>query len=341
MTTHAGSAGLSGKVTVACSRPLPGQFVLEGVDPARVAVRYGPERGFAAREEAVAFFRGADAIVTWVSDRVDAGLLEGAGPQLRVVSNFAVGTDNIDIAECHRRGIVVTNTPDAVTDGTADCAVALLLAAARHVTRGDRFVRSGEWAKTGILGPRDFLGMPVAGKTLLIVGAGRIGFATALRMLGWGMRVLYVARSRKPDFEHPPLNARRVELDDGLREADFISVHTPLTPETRGLMDARRLALCKPTAVLVNTARGPVVDEGALAAALREKRIYAAGLDVFEKEPAVHPDLMGLDNVVMTPHFGSANLASRMEMTRLCCANISAVVLGMPPVTPVNPPASR
>lgn len=334
MTTHA--EPMSGKIAVACSRPLPGEFVLEGIDPARVSVRFGPERGFASRGEGLAFFKGADAVVTWVSDRVDAEFLDAIGPQLRIVANFAVGTDNIDIAACKARGIAVSNTPDAVTDGTADAAVLLMLAAARHLARADRFARSGEWAKTGILGPADFLGLPVAGKTLLIVGAGRIGYATALRMVGWGMRVRYVARSRKPDFEHPPLNAQRVELDAGLAEADFISIHTPLTAETRGLIDARRLGLCKPTAVVVNTARGPVVDEAALAAALREKRIYAAGLDVFENEPRVHPDLIGLDNVVMMPHIGSANLQSRMTMTALCSVNISAVLRGLPAVTPVG-----
>jgi glyoxylate reductase len=334
MTTRA--EPMSGKIAVACSRPLPGEFVLDGIDPARVSVRYGPERGFASRAEGLAFFKGADAVVTWVSDRVDGEFLDAIGPQVRIVANFAVGTDNIDIAACRARGIAVSNTPDAVTDGTADCAVMLMLAAARHLVRGDRFARSGEWAQTGILGPRDFLGMPVSGRTLVIVGAGRIGLATAQRMQGWGMKVLYVARRAKPEFERPPMCAERVELDEGMRRGDFISIHTPLTPETRGLIDAQRLALCKPTAVLVNTARGPVVDEGALAAALREGRIYAAGLDVFEKEPAVHPDLVGLANVVMTPHIGSANLASRMEMTRLCGANISAVARGLPPVTPVG-----
>jgi len=323
-------------VTVACSRPLPGTFALEGIDPSRVQVRFGGNRGFGSRAEGLAFFRGADAIVTWVSDRVDGEFLDAVGPQLKVVANFAVGTDNIDLPTCRSRGVIVTNTPDAVTDGTADCAVMLMLGAARNLAWADRFARSGEWEKYGTLGPADFVGLPVAGKTLLIVGAGRIGYATALRMLGWGMRVLYVARSAKPDFEHPPVNAKRVELDAGLREADFISIHTPLTPETRGLIDAQRLSLCKRTAVLVNTSRGPVVDEAALAKALREKRIYAAGLDVFEKEPVIHPDLKGLDNIVMTPHFGSANERSRAGMTSLCAANISAVVRGLPAVTPVG-----
>ena len=323
-------------VTVACSRPLPGELTLEGFDPGRVTARFGPERGFATRAEALAFFRGADAVVTWVSDKVDGEFLDAIGTQLRIVANFAVGTDNIDIAACRDRGVVVSNTPNAVTDGTADAAVMLMLAAARHLARADRFVRSGDWAKTGILGPADFLGLPLTKKTLLIVGAGRIGYATAMRMIGWDMRVLYVARNPKPDFEGPPLHAQRVELDAGLAEADFISIHTPLTPETRGLIDARRLGLCKPTAVVVNTARGPVVDEAALAAALREKRIYAAGLDVFEDEPRVHPALVDMDNVVLTPHFGSANEKSRITMTAMCAANISAVLRGLPAVTPVG-----
>ncbi len=276
-------------------------------------------------------------MVTWVSERVDDPLLEAAGPSLRIVANFAVGYDNIDVPACARRGVIVTNTPDAVTEGTADMAFALILAAARRLAEADRFVRSGAWVSHGILGPTEFIGRPVAGRTLLIVGAGRIGYATALRSIGWGMRVLYVARSRKHDFESPPLNAARADLDDGLRAADFVSVHTPLTPDTRHLLDARRIALMKPTAVLVNTARGPVIDEAALAIALRNGRIFAAGLDVFEREPGCHPDLAPLPNVVLAPHIGSASVGSREMMTNLCAANVRAVLAGKPPLTPVSP----
>ena len=315
---------------VALSRPLPGVFEVRGV-AGGVETRTGPRGGFASFDEAVAFFRGADAAVTWFSDRVDGAFLDAVGDRLRVVNNFAVGFDNIDLGACRERGVIVCNTPDAVTDGTADAAVALLLAAARRVVEGDRFARSGAWAERGELGPADFIGQPVSGRTLLIVGAGRIGYATAARMIGWGVRTLYTSRTPKPIFEQAPLNAERVDLDEGLARADFVSIHTPLTDETRGLIDERRLGLMKPDAVLVNTSRGPVVDEAALAAALRDGRIFAAGLDVFEAEPRVHPDLVGLENVVMTPHFGSANRRSREAMTELCARNVGAVLRGEAP----------
>lgn len=319
-------------MTLVCvSRPLPFEFVVPGAE-----VRFGPEGGFTERADLLRFYAGASAAVTWFFERVDDEFLDAAGPGLKVVSNFAVGYNNIDVRACRARGIVVTNTPDAVTEGTADMAWALLLGAARRLSAMDRFARSGAWVRRGALGPGDFLGMPLAGRTLLIVGAGRIGYATALRSVGWGMRVLYNARRAKPAFEFAPLNGRRVELDEGLRQADFISVHTPLTEETRHLIDARRLGLCKATAVLVNTARGPVVDEAALATALREGRLFAAGLDVFEREPEVHPELVGLESAVMAPHIGSATTDSRRRMVELCAENVRAVLAGEPAVTPVE-----
>jgi glyoxylate reductase len=319
---------------ITLSRPLPGDFRLPNHPEATIDT--GPPRGFASRDELLAFVAGAHACVTWVSERIDEAFLNAAGERLKIVANFAVGHDNIDVAACARRGVMVTNTPDAVTEGTADVAWALLMAAARRVTEGERFVRSGRWAETGLLGPSEFIGRSIAGRTLLIVGAGRIGYATALRSLGWGMRVLYTARSHKPMFEHAPLCAQRVELDEGLARADFVSVHTPLTEETRFLIDAHRLGLMKPTAVLVNTARGPVVDEAALGEALEAGRLFAAGLDVFEDEPRVHPKLLALDNVVMTPHFGSADERCRGQMTDLCAENIDRVLCGDPPITPVH-----
>ncbi len=225
----------------------------------------------------------------------------------------------------------MTNTPDAVTEGTADLAWALALAVARRVVEGDRFARSGDWRRHGPLGMAEFMGLDFTGRTLLIVGAGRIGFGTALRSRGWGMRVLYVARSRHWDFELAPLAARRVSLEEGLAEADLVSVHVPLSPETRHIIDARAIGLMKPTAVLVNTARGPVVDEAALAAALKERRIWGAGLDVFEREPEVHSDLPGLDNVVMTPHLGSAAVRYREMMTEMVAQNAGAILAGREP----------
>lgn len=315
---------------VSVTRRLPGEVAIEGA-----RVRLGGE-ALMGRGELLGFVGGSAGLITWVSERVDAELLDAAGSGLRVVANFAVGTDNIDLKACRERGVVVTNTPNAVTEGTANMAIALMLAAARRVVEGDRFARSGAWAAKGILGPDDFLGQELLGRWFVVVGAGRIGYATALRAKALGMRVAYVARGRHWDFELAPVAGERVTLEEGLARADVLSIHCPLTEETRGLIDAAALARMKPTAVLVNTARGPIVDEGALAEALRDRRIFAAGLDVFEKEPGVHPGLVGLDNVVMTPHIGSANLASRMEMTRLCAANISAVVRGLPVVTPVG-----
>jgi len=321
---------MSEQHVIALSRPLPGVFEVPGAE-----IRTGPERGFAGPAELAGFMRGADAIVTWVSERIDESFLASVGDRLKIVSNFAVGYDNIDVPACAARGIVVTNTPDAVTEGTADMAWALILAASRRLHEAGVFVRDGSWERAGILGPKEFIGRPLAGKTLLIVGAGRIGYATALRSIGWGMRVLYVARSAKPAFEFAPLCGERVELDDGLAQADVVSLHTPLTDETRHLIDARALGLMKPTAVLVNTARGSVVDERALIEALTNNRIFAAGLDVFEDEPRVSDELKNLKNAVLVPHIGSANLESREMMTRLCQENIARVLSGGEPVTPV------
>jgi len=331
---------LSGK-RVAVTRPLPGEPDFGG---ANVDVAEGG--GFGSVESMHRFLAGedgagCDAAVTWVSERVDrafleaCGATEGGGGRLRLVANFAVGFDNVDVEACRAFGVRVSNTPDAVTAGTADLAVTLLLAAARKVIWQDRFARTGEWEGHGVLGPAERITRPIAGGTLLIVGAGRIGLATAQRMLGFGVRVLYVARSSKPAFEDAPLCARRVELEEGLREADFVSVHTPLTEATRGLIGRDELALMKTTAVLVNTSRGPVVDEAALVEALESGSIFGAGLDVFEREPAVSAGLKALENVVLSPHVGSASATSRAAMTDLVCANVRAVLGGGEPVTPI------
>ncbi len=309
---------------VAITRRLPGELEMPGVD-----LRVGGEEAM-TRADLLAFVRGASAIVSWVSERIDGEVLDAAGPGLRVVANYAVGYDNIDLDACRARGVIVTNTPHAVTEGTANLAIALMLAVARRVVEGDRFIRAGRWK--GVLGPDDFLGLDVTGRTLLIVGAGRIGYATALRAQALGMRVAYVARSRHWSFELAPLAARRVELDEGLALADVVSIHTPLTSQTRHLIDARRLGLMKPRAILINTARGPIVDETALVRALKERRIWGAGLDVFEEEPRVHPELLELDNVVLTPHMGSGERRFREEMTRMALANVRAVLeRGEPP----------
>lgn len=308
--------------TVAVTRPIPGELRVPGAQ-----VRTGPGPAM-ERGDLLRFVAGADIAVTMFSDRVDAEFLDAAGPQLRGVCNFAVGYNNIDTGACRERGVRVTNTPDAVTEGTANLAWALLLATARRLVEGDRYARSGDWARGGILGMADFMGVDITGRTLLIVGAGRIGFATAARSIGWGMRVLYVARRKHWEFELAPLAARRVTLEEGLAEADVISLHTPLTDDTRHLIGRDQLARMKPNAILINTSRGPVVDEAALAEALAAKRIWGAGLDVFEREPEIHPGLVGLDNVVMAPHIGSAERRYRELMTQMVADNAGAILAG-------------
>jgi glyoxylate reductase len=285
-----------------------------------------PQRGDVLRAIA-----GASVVVTMFSDVVDAEFLDAAGPSLRGVCNFAVGYNNIDLEACAERGVLVTNTPDAVTEGTADCAWMLLLAAARRLVEAQRHVRTGAFTREGPLGMADLMGADLTGRTLLIVGAGRIGYAVAARSIGWGMRVLYVARSRHWEFEIAPIAATRMSLDDGLEQADVVSIHTPLTEQTHHLIDAEALGRMKSNAILVNTSRGPVVDEAALVDALRDRRIYAAGLDVFENEPEVHPGLLELDNVVLTPHYGSAEERYRVEMTRMVEANALAILEGSAP----------
>lgn len=310
---------------VVVTRSVPGEVLVAG---ATVRVM-GDQKPSA--DELKAAIRGASVVVTMFSDRVDGAFLDAAGPSLKGVCNFAVGFDNIDLAACRDRGVIVTNTPHAVTEGTADLAWTLILAVARRLIEADRFARSPEYPARGPLGISEFLGADLTGRNLLIVGAGRIGYATALRSIGWAMRVMYTARSRHVDFELAPLAARRVTLEDGLREADVISIHTPLTPQTRHLIDARAIGLMKPTAILVNTSRGPVVDEAALAAALQERRIFGAGLDVFEDEPRVHPGLIGLTNCTLTPHIGSAEDKYRRLMTEMVCENAAAIIAGKEP----------
>lgn len=280
------------------------------------------------RDELLARIPGAAALLVTPADlRVDGECFDVAGPSLRVVSAYAVGVDNIDLAEAARRGILVGHTPDATTEPTADMAWMLLLAAARRAREGLDLARSGTW--TGVR-PFDPPGRRVLGKTLLIVGAGRIGLATARRGVGWNMTIRYVARTRHPEFEAAPISARRVELHDGLAEADFVSLHTPLTDATRHLVGRAELARMKPTAVLVNTARGPVVDEAALVDALRERRLFAAGLDVFEREPEIPAALRELDNAFLMPHWGSTTDEDRAWMTEQAVGNVVAALRGEP-----------
>lgn len=287
--------------------------------------------GRADRASLLRLVAGARAIISMFHDVIDAGVLDAAGPGLGVVVNHAVGYDNIDLEACRARGVAVCNTPDAVTEGTANLAMLLILACARRVVEGDRFVRSGAWASHGPLGMHERLGLELAGRTLLLVGAGRIAYATALRASAFGMRALYVSRGRRVAFECSPLAGERVGLEEGLSRADVVSLHTPLTSETRHLIGARELGLMRAEAILVNTARGPVVDEAALASALAAGRLWGAGLDVFEDEPRVHPGLVASDRVVLSPHVGSAERRFRAIMTELAVESVRAVLEGREP----------
>jgi glyoxylate reductase len=285
------------------------------------------------REELLRQVPGAAGILCTLADRIDAPLLDAAGPGLKVVSNYAVGVNNVDVAEAGRRGIRVCNTPDVLTQATADLGFALLLAAARKVSEGERALRAGTF--TG-WDPWGFLGVPVYGGTLGIVGMGKIGSAIAVRAAGFGMRILYHNRRPLPPERERLLRAERRGLDDLLAESDFVVLCVPLTPETRRLIDRERLSRMKATAVLVNVSRGEVVDEGALAKALSEGTIFAAGLDVYEKEPEVHPDLLAAPSAVLLPHVGSATRETRERMGRLATENLLAVLAGSAPPCAVN-----
>lgn len=287
-----------------------------------------------SRDELLEAVRGANGILATATERIDGSVLDAAGEHLEVVANMAVGYDNVDVAAAAERGVVVTNTPGVLDETTADVAFMLLLAAARRLGEGERLLRAGRWEWWG---PKQLRGQDVWGKTLGIVGMGRIGRAVARRGRGFGMEIVYHNRSRSPSAEEE-LGARYLQdLDDLLESADFVSIHTPLTPETHHLIGGEQLERMKPTAVLVNTSRGPVVDEAALAEALAERRIFAAGLDVYEEEPKVNPRLLDLQNAVLAPHIGSASFATRDEMAILAAENVAAVLHGGEPKTPVTP----
>lgn len=288
------------------------------------------------RDELLRRVAGCDGVLTLLTDRVDDEFLDAAGPGLRVVSNYAVGFDNVDVAACARRGIPVGNTPGVLTETTADLAFALLMAAARRLAEGDRYVRAGRWRTWG---PLLLLGPDVHGATLGIVGFGRIGQAVARRAQGFGMRILYHDVTPLPDEGTGPLGATYVPLDALLADSDFVSLHVNLTPDTRHLIDARTLALMKPTAVLVNTSRGPVVDQAALADALERGVIWAAALDVTDPEPIPMDDrLVGRDDCLIVPHIASATRATRGRMAAMAAANLIAGVRGEPLPTQVPPP---
>lgn len=304
----------------------------ELLEKAGVEVWVNPEPRALTREELVRVGQQFDGMITLLNDRIDGDFLDKAS-RVRIVANYAVGFDNFDVEAATRRGIALTNTPDVLTTATAELAWALIFAASRHVTAGDRFVREGRFRGWD---PLLLLGHEIAGKTLGIVGAGRIGTAVAKRAAAFEMRILYTRRSG-PNPAIDALGGQFVSLDELLSQSDIVSIHTPLTPETRHLLDRRRLGLLKTTAIVVNTGRGPVVDEAALAEALAEGRIAAAGLDVYENEPEVEPRLLGLPNVVLLPHLGSATHEARAAMAELAAQNILDFFEGRVPRTCLNP----
>jgi glyoxylate reductase len=315
------------------SRALPDQAVQLARSRAQVDIHPGDKP--LAKPELIARLQARQGLICLITDAIDDELLASC-PELRVVANVAVGFNNVDVAAATKRGVVVTNTPDVLTDTTADFAWALLMATARRVVEADRYVRDGKFKQWEFM---LLLGGDVHGKTLGIVGFGRIGRAMARRAGGFGMRVLYQDAMAADVATERELNATRVDLPTLLVESDFVTIHTPLLPETRHLFDAAALRAMKKTAYLINASRGPVVHEAALVQALREGWIAGAALDVFEEEPEVHPGLLGLANVVLAPHIASASSDTRLKMATLAVDNCLAVLEGRTPPTPVNPEA--
>lgn len=315
--------------SVLVSGPLPGP------DLPRLRDAYDVEIGASPRGLGRAGFleklTNHQAILPFVTDAIDRAVLARAS-DLKIVANCGVGVNNIDLAACRARGIIVTNTPEVLTDATADATMALILDACRGVTAGDRVVRAGGWRGWA---PTEFIGLRVTGAALGIVGLGRIGRAVAARARGFGMRILYTQRHRLPPEKEAEIGAVYVGMDSLFEAAEIVCLCCPLTPETRGLVSRERLARMRKGSVLVNTSRGPVVDEQALADALRTGHLFAAGLDVYAEEPKVHEALLECENVVLSPHIGSADRPTREAMARIAVEAIFAVLEGREPKTRV------
>lgn len=274
-----------------------------------------------------------DALVTLLTDTIDGTVLQSGQGSLKIVANVAVGYDNIDVPAATAAGIMVSNTPGVLTETTADFAWALLMSVARRIPEAQSFLRAGKYQGWGIM---TMLGVDIHGKTLGIAGFGRIGQAVAQRATGFGMKILYYDPVVQAEDAARRLNATSVDLNTLLRESDFVSVHTPLTPETRHMIGKEQFDLMKDTAYLINTSRGPVLDESALASALKANRIRGAALDVFENEPEIYPALLQLDNAVITPHIASASVATRGRMALMAAENVIAALGGQRPPTLVN-----
>ena len=327
---------MSEKKRVFVTRPVPaaGLDLLKARPDLDVVVYPGEEA--IPRAELLAGVKGADAVLSVLTEKIDAEVLDAAGAQLKIVSNFAVGYDNVDIAACASHRVMVTNTPGVLTDAVAEHAIALMMAIARRIPEAERFARAGKYKA---FGPLLLLGAQLKGKTLGILGLGRIGEGVAERAAkGLGMKVLYYDVRRDERFEGAYAAEFCATPEAVLKAADFVSVHVPLLPATRHLINAERLAMMRKTAYLINTSRGPVVDEAALADALKNKVISGAAIDVFENEPAIHPGLLALDNIVITPHTASATIEARSAMATLAAQAVLDALDGKQPVNLVKPP---
>lgn len=317
------------KIYVTRLLPKPGMDLLAEV----FDVEVNPHDRVVTREELLEGVKGKDALLSLLTDTIDAEVMD-AEPKLKVIANYAVGFNNIDVAAATERGIPVTNTPGVLTDTTADLAFTLLVATARRIVEADKFMRAGKyqgWA------PMLFLGQDIHHKTLGIVGFGRIGQAMAKRAMGFEMKILYTDAQRAPKEVEEKYGAEFTTLEDLLRRSDFVSLHVPLLESTRHLISDAQFDMMKKTAILINTARGPVVDEKALVRALKAGKIAGAGLDVFEREPEFEPELAEMDNVIMVPHIASASVETRTKMATMAAENAIAVIKGEVPPNLVNP----
>ncbi len=290
-------------------------------------VLIGPE-GKIEKKELLEKVKGVDAILSVLTEEINGEVMDSAGKQLKIIANYAVGYNNIDVEEAKKRNIIVTNTPGVLTDAVSDHAVGLLFAISQKIIQADKYTREGKYKAWG---PELFLGGDITGKVLGIVGFGRIGFAVAQRMKnGFNMKILYYDIKRNEELEQK-IGAEFRELNDLLKESDFVSLHTALTKETTHLINKEKLEMMKPSAYLINTSRGPIIDEKALIEILKEKKIAGAALDVFEKEPELMPGLVDLDNIVLTPHIASATKETRDKMSEMAAQNIVAALEGQSP----------
>jgi lactate dehydrogenase-like 2-hydroxyacid dehydrogenase len=296
-------------------------------------VEVNPDDRVLSRGELIEKVRGRDAVLCLLTDTINSDVYEAAGPECRIFANYAVGYNNIDVPEATRRGVIITNTPGVLTDATADIAWALLFAVSRRIVESDKFLREGNFKGWG---PMMFLGRDITGKTLGLIGSGRIGSNFAKKSKGFEMKIIYYDISRNMEFEKET-GAEFVSFEKVLKDSDFVSIHVPLLPDTKHLISEKEFKMMKKTAVLINTSRGPVVDEKALVNALRNGDIWGAGLDVFENEPELEPGLAELDNVVIVPHIASATIETRSNMGIIAAKNIIAVLTGGKPETCVNP----